>query len=416
MLLVEALLASSNAGATDPRDKIYALLGLTRDGTQLVPLPNYAQPVSDVFLEVTQKMVIQERLDSLILLARSCNSLSSQRDTSVPSWVPDYSMARIYPPWIHQAVLLPIENPSRSAQSSKDTRTLIISGLFLEAIGNVPKMSLDGTQADCTSTETQRPPRSRNADPARVFDLLQYRLRHSFHNFNDSVATDHSTLLKALTGANDIRLLVHLLQKLRISCSGLEPAFSEDSDVGTSKFYCNSITSLKSWYSLTMTLRYHGRSLSDWLSLYESRYLDDDGYGRVSKIPEKMIGLSPHGIYPIHGLWMVAMMGIVNHGMKIVVSSRDQFRVVHQKSLVHDVIYRLGDSPLPVVLRPAHRDVGATSRLQYSFVGEGCDRVRIQESDWAGVSGFSKDDFPTQGTEAHHTQQEGPKWEQIELI
>jgi hypothetical protein len=84
--LYEALQWSPHALATDPRDKIYALLGLTSDGHKLIPLPNYQQPLAQIHESMTKAMfVVGKSLDSICLRGLDCC------DDRQPSWVRDWA-------------------------------------------------------------------------------------------------------------------------------------------------------------------------------------------------------------------------------------------------------------------------------------------------------------------------------------
>ncbi|KAK5689892.1 hypothetical protein LTR97_012652 [Elasticomyces elasticus] len=99
MRLSTALLMTRHCRASDDRDAIYALLSLTRDGAELLPIPNYMQSVADVFTEITKRMMTRQGLQALIILAgvhkrrdRGTDSAEEKlRNASLPSWVPDWS-------------------------------------------------------------------------------------------------------------------------------------------------------------------------------------------------------------------------------------------------------------------------------------------------------------------------------------
>ncbi|KAH7333256.1 heterokaryon incompatibility protein-domain-containing protein [Rhexocercosporidium sp. MPI-PUGE-AT-0058] len=55
--LLEAIQWSQYALATDQRDKIYALLGLTSDGPRLVPMPNYQRSFEQILCDLTQALL-----------------------------------------------------------------------------------------------------------------------------------------------------------------------------------------------------------------------------------------------------------------------------------------------------------------------------------------------------------------------
>lgn len=97
MLLSVAMVRALDTKATLNRDKIYALLGLTRDGTDIVPTLNYEQDDATVFDTVLRHMIIVQGQLSLVFLA----GIKRARGNS-PSWLPRWndtpSLERI--PWL----------------------------------------------------------------------------------------------------------------------------------------------------------------------------------------------------------------------------------------------------------------------------------------------------------------------------
>ncbi|KAK4096698.1 hypothetical protein N658DRAFT_480163 [Parathielavia hyrcaniae] len=93
--------------STDPRDKIFALLGIASDGQALPFKPEYGRSVTDVFID-THSHVLSSAGDrwsiALAFAGRSysCINVStgelvtrSALSTALPSWVPDYSLQSI---------------------------------------------------------------------------------------------------------------------------------------------------------------------------------------------------------------------------------------------------------------------------------------------------------------------------------
>ncbi|KAK3627678.1 hypothetical protein LTR22_022642 [Elasticomyces elasticus] len=64
------MLRTFRCEASDQRDKVYALLGTTLDGADVVPLPDYAQPAESALRGVTEVMIARVGLAATILLAR----------------------------------------------------------------------------------------------------------------------------------------------------------------------------------------------------------------------------------------------------------------------------------------------------------------------------------------------------------
>ena len=86
---LDALHRSNTSLSTDPRDKLYALLGLTFDGRHFIPEPNYMSETTQIFTEFTTALIAGgEPLDFIYLR-------SAKRKVSffnnLPSWVPDWA-------------------------------------------------------------------------------------------------------------------------------------------------------------------------------------------------------------------------------------------------------------------------------------------------------------------------------------
>jgi hypothetical protein len=75
--------------ASDPRDKIYSLLGLMGDPMSKLLQPDYTKSVSEVYSNATHHLVAQHSsLDPI------CGQQVQGRRGDLPSWVPDYSLNR----------------------------------------------------------------------------------------------------------------------------------------------------------------------------------------------------------------------------------------------------------------------------------------------------------------------------------
>ncbi|KAI7265960.1 hypothetical protein KC345_g8326 [Hortaea werneckii] len=103
--ILKLLLMSRGLGATDPRDKIYALLGLSKHDIE----PDYSQPPESIFIDfalqtlgvATNKYAKLETIDGepplatdrdfrRAILLLSCAGRQNQ-NLSLPSWVPDWT-------------------------------------------------------------------------------------------------------------------------------------------------------------------------------------------------------------------------------------------------------------------------------------------------------------------------------------
>jgi hypothetical protein len=86
-----------NRKATDPRDKVYALLGLSMDDTRRLLTVDYSKDIKTVYTEAAIATIETHFLGpggnlDLILLARlsNCTCVEADFETGWPSWVPDW--------------------------------------------------------------------------------------------------------------------------------------------------------------------------------------------------------------------------------------------------------------------------------------------------------------------------------------
>jgi len=107
--------------ATDPRDKVYGILALSKGLRELVPHPNYAESNSKelVFRDLTKAM-----LDSGYNLDLICYKHPTHvNQPGVVSWVPDWSVREKWvesPHFLHQAIWIKHFRGTYSADAGKD--------------------------------------------------------------------------------------------------------------------------------------------------------------------------------------------------------------------------------------------------------------------------------------------------------
>ena len=83
------LLGTSSLGATDPRDRIFALVGVSSNSGDLTFKPNYRKSIEDIYLDSTVKMLTQEAGQIGLLYAAGIGY--SRNLSRLPSWVPDWT-------------------------------------------------------------------------------------------------------------------------------------------------------------------------------------------------------------------------------------------------------------------------------------------------------------------------------------
>ncbi|KAL6411762.1 hypothetical protein AUP68_04136 [Ilyonectria robusta] len=90
MLLSSLLPAFRGFKASDPRDKIFALLGFASDGSIIAP--NYQLPISALYTEHFARLL---RTSGNLNLLRHCFLHEGNSQQGIPSWVPDWSHSGI---------------------------------------------------------------------------------------------------------------------------------------------------------------------------------------------------------------------------------------------------------------------------------------------------------------------------------
>ena len=137
--LLELLsIMSKSAQATDPRDKIYGLLGLAPDAPELSIKVDYRRTVHQVFTD-TAKALLQRDFTDVLSWCRF-----PKLQPGLPSWVPDFS-APLLDPLCSYKCRAPPWNPLFSASGSRkvkisnenditDTSLLTLSGLTVDII------------------------------------------------------------------------------------------------------------------------------------------------------------------------------------------------------------------------------------------------------------------------------------------
>jgi hypothetical protein len=83
--LLELLrITSTSFACTDPRDRIFALLGITNDANLSI-CADYTKTVEDVYTEATMYLINAENNIDMLLDQRT-----SRRTSSLPTWIPDF--------------------------------------------------------------------------------------------------------------------------------------------------------------------------------------------------------------------------------------------------------------------------------------------------------------------------------------
>jgi hypothetical protein len=117
------------ARATNPRDHIYALLGLAVDGQDIEI--DYSKSVEDVFIDVSKKVL--RKSEHLILLnsaGRGSNESTENESSLLPSWVPGWRTELVTFPLIEYVATAESEVGKISFEDGK----LVLTGFELDTV------------------------------------------------------------------------------------------------------------------------------------------------------------------------------------------------------------------------------------------------------------------------------------------
>jgi hypothetical protein len=145
--------------ASDPRDKIYALLGLlSRAYAQHVP-PNYAKPVSHAYLAAVKASILVDKcLDILSQVERVRGTVGD-----LPSWIPDWRQpTHAFGVYLGTRPFSGIKRYTASGNSqprikqSQDVNCIILQGIMFKQINRVIQFDVDIGLLDSDVTASSR--------------------------------------------------------------------------------------------------------------------------------------------------------------------------------------------------------------------------------------------------------------------
>ena len=127
--IVDALFMSYRFNCTDPRDKVFAMLGLAQ---ALVLQPSYTTRVEDVYLTTTRFLILENgTLDILCCVSHPKTS------ATLPSWVPDWQAQMAVKRKLGKSTVRAPYAPHQQVSYSDSYRTLTVEGWCVASIATV---------------------------------------------------------------------------------------------------------------------------------------------------------------------------------------------------------------------------------------------------------------------------------------
>lgn len=345
--LVKLLVSSRASLATDPRDKVYGLLGLASDGEELIPLPNYKQPLGFILEEMTKSILSIRRCPN-ILLFRAHDREPNER---LPSWVPDWTdLSRMNRPW-HTSLAGPdgdsayfgemvhhlhhLLAPFSRRMTSLTRPPIEFRGRRLEMKGKIIDV-VDGLSSQCGDEQSIT---DKEWLRRKMIQPLEKRTRYP----DDQETT--WAIVKSL--------------------SMDEVYFGHGIGKGdNTHMYVDSFSLLSSKKARQFMERYHPKLLS-WLEDNETFLVDgqtlEDWIQKADKFPVPDYSLSVRVLRK----YMQRIAQVVECGMRLATTRDGRVGMVHPQTQRGDVICSLLGCSLPVVLRAS-----GSKKKTYHIVGE----------------------------------------------
>lgn len=121
--------------STDPRDKVFSLIGIPTvdadpDRDQCFFEPDYSKTTEEIFVEVAKRISV--RTPASLGLLGAVQRDHYWRSTSLPTWVPDWTVFR-------SRSLVPMDGPEKTLQPSSrpvrfDGLALLVSGVMVDTV------------------------------------------------------------------------------------------------------------------------------------------------------------------------------------------------------------------------------------------------------------------------------------------
>jgi hypothetical protein len=120
--IVDLLHVGRNALSKDPRDKVFALLSLENDGSDLHISPDYSKPVEWIFTHVAVQLLRNGARLNILSHVRGQTSFEH-----LPSWVPDWTVPTKEEPLRNQFISFPTRDDLEWYQNRRKTKTKLNS-------------------------------------------------------------------------------------------------------------------------------------------------------------------------------------------------------------------------------------------------------------------------------------------------
>jgi hypothetical protein len=319
--LLDALHRSQFTLSTDPRDKLYALLGLAFDSDRFIPEPNYHLSKEETYTDFSLAL-IENKFPLDFIYLRSSNR---QVYDSLPSWVVDWSdlndaLAREefgHIMRLKSILLTPHVNEKKPAHSPKNT--LIIQGFILGSIDGLSSTFFADKSSIVDMSILRKAALVQSDCSSYIFNTLSEPHRSSYI-FNTLFETQRLSALGIIPVPSSIRLWSFITR------TSLEVLFN-------TSILPTELRGVLDWFDENRSLAAFGSTMEYWNSTWTTE-------------------LSLKYLSPLQSTWLCSLVRTIMSSMRIAILESGQLGWVHAQSQKGDKVAKIIGCNRHVVLRP----------------------------------------------------------------
>jgi hypothetical protein len=364
ILLSTAMVRTLHTRATLKRDRVYALLGISRDGAETVPTPNYVQSDEQVFNPILKHMIVKQGQLDLMFLAGL-----ARKNGSSPSWLPTWNskMPLQANPWLVECFRLP---PDRNDVVTCRDDILQVNGQILGQVQIGTELTLRSAVSSLAEMLLEiASKRFRRGTPFSLSYDLWPPLEPHARELNDIIFS-----AEGRQRAKNLEQRKHdpKLKKFW----GIEKAYKQNKLWYITLLQHRVRELPKQGRLVPSTPNIHRLRRASEVSL-QDRFLDDSPktLRRTSSVSSQS-RIRDH--FPKFPLWIsrleVTVANMLRHGVKLHRLEQDEFVILPQIAKESDFVADIANCSLPVVIRRSGDD-------RYSVVGEVVGRYTWEKAD-----------------------------------
>jgi hypothetical protein len=369
--LLEAINETRASVSTDIRDKIYALIGLTPNGTDIVPTPNYIRPAQSVYFQ-TLKAFISKSSDFAYLLDHQDMLPSLKEEPNwtnleigVPYWIILLLEGRKGPPFSFPP-FSPRKDWLRFHPPYYSNHGLIVLGAIYDSINSIASSFPDPSSTwEFKYHVLKFGPRPVHHDTSlgQPRGLAEQRfqatsiLRDIWHAFTAKNKGCHPEYQPRDYGLSEIPYRgFHVKEdfanldsfRLSFALTTLCKADQRDCLTRSDKNRYH----FRSWFRENRNLVYYGKTLQKWVDLYSETESYKKGYRKEGGVRKRLLARRINPCWQDIDYFLEEVEEAKEDDMRLAVTEKPILTLVPSQTRVGDVVCVLRGADCPIILRP----------------------------------------------------------------